>query len=98
MNSRKIDISKEVEKANQKHIETLFRLLNAMLNDELYTRQLVDHLKREHRTLQQNFFRMISEIVKEMAKQRDCDLRNEASIEWCKKATQATQDIRFPFI
>ena len=93
-----ISVSTPAEKANQEHIETLFQLLNGMCNDDQYTRQLIGQLRKTHRTLQQNFFRMISKVVNEKAKEEFYDLRNEASIEWSKKAAEATQDVAFPFI
>jgi hypothetical protein len=75
-----------VEKENFQLFETLFRLLNYMGNDRVLTQMFTDWLPREHRTLQQNFMRMLQTIVYAYAdqSQNNFDLRNEAAVDWAK--------------
>lgn len=44
-------------------------------------------LSKSHRTIQQNFFRAFSILIKKM-KDMPVDARNEAAVEWCKKVSE----------
>jgi hypothetical protein len=50
---------------------------------------------KTHRTLQQSTMQLIPLFIEEISN-IETDLRNEASIEWCKKVTKL--DHYFPFI
>lgn len=50
---------------------------------------------KTHRTLQQSTLQLIALFIEEVS-ESETDLRNEASIEWCKKVTAI--DHYFPFI
>ena len=47
-------------------------------------------LSRQHRTLQQNFWRMISKVVDMYGKTEFKDARNEHSVKWCKAVIRHT--------
>ena len=54
----------------------------------------------EHRTIQQNFMRLIRDYIDYVAAQPDYmfDGRNEASQDFAKKASEATKDNRLPMV
>jgi hypothetical protein len=76
------------------HIKDLFRHMNSHNRD--YAEEMIKYIKTEHRTLQQNFFRMVSTVINAVAKTEYHDERNEASINWCKKVSEI--DAFFPYI
>lgn len=71
---------------NEKIIKELFRRINYMGNEDTLAMQISVHLKREHRTLVQSFFRMVKQVIEEYAGWDDSqtDQRNLASINWAK--------------
>lgn len=48
---------------------------------------MFEEMQRTHRTLQQNFIRSLAGFITRMTKM-DTDLRNEASVAWCKKVAE----------
>lgn len=53
------------------------------------------HITQHHRTLQQSFWRTIAATAQHY-KNVPCDLRSEASVEFCKKISEI--DAVFPFV
>jgi hypothetical protein len=62
-------------------IDQLFRDLNGAHRDVADT--LIAHLRTEHRTLQQSFWRVIQTVAREYQK-FDSDLRNESAVAFAK--------------
>ena len=62
----------------------LMRVLNSMDNE--MTRQLIEVLISEHRTIQQTFWRMIQTVIEEYAKlgEDNIDGRNKDSVVFCR--------------
>jgi hypothetical protein len=56
---------------------------------------LLETLRLEHRTLQQNFWRVMQCLMTRYA-EAPSDLRNEASVEWTRKASEV--EAFFPYI
>jgi hypothetical protein len=77
-------MAKSVEERNKEVVDEVFKLLNYMCNDKDLTKEFLDHLAREHRTLQQNFFRMLQILIENHA-ENSFDDRNAASVNWAKK-------------
>lgn len=57
--------------------------------------ELLEHLRTEHRTLQQSFWRVIQQVAREYQK-FDTDLRNESAVEFAKQI--AAIDCPLPLI
>jgi hypothetical protein len=74
-----------------KAIEMLLNDLNIMGSDKPIVEGVVEALRMNHRTLQQNFWRMMLEVIKQYSEFRH-DLRNEASVELCKFFTEKLKE------
>lgn len=59
-----------------------------------------EQMHREHRTLQQNFMRLIREYLKSTAETEYYDGRNEASVMFARKVMESVDpdDMKLPFI
>ena len=79
----------ELNERNKKAVDEFFRLCNYM-----------EHLNGEHRTIIQNFFRLISAVIKAYAAQVTgkptmwTDLRNEDSAKWAKEVAKIDVGMR----
>ena len=85
---------KTVEEENLEAFETMFRLLNYMGNDTALAQVFSNRLPRQHRTLQQNFMRMMQTVIvayAEQAEQNGSDLRNEDAVKWAKAVKAITE-------
>jgi hypothetical protein len=79
--------------------EAAANCLNSTLdNDEVLA--FVERMGREHRTLQQSFTRLCAAWLEHLAFLPDnyYDARNEASVEYARKAVEATKDVGLPTI
>lgn len=76
----------DIDSQNELIIEELFVLLNIMGNDRVLYNVLPKILLNEHRTIQQNFWRLIHRTAEEYKEQR-FDMRNQASVEFAKHIT-----------
>ena len=56
---------------------------------------MIEYLKSAHRTSQQDFWRTIQAVIMEYAKY-DHDLRNEASVEFCKAVSETVKQHPLP--
>lgn len=83
-------------------IAQLFDELNRMGNEEKVGEYVIEAIRYQHRTLQQNFFgHCVIPIIKDFAKrdENNYDLRNEASCMLAKKIEPVIRDVtRLPFI
>jgi hypothetical protein len=79
-------------------VDALLTIYSACLsNNQYYLRDMfVYELRHLHPTHQQSFINNLYAILKKYANSADIDLRNSASIEWCKKATDI--EAFFPII
>lgn len=90
-----------LEQENKEVIENFFRQLNIMSNDRRMAQQVTEHLSREHRTLQQNFFRVIKQVIETYGESQGpafSDLRNEGSKKWAETVREAGRDIFLPYV
>jgi hypothetical protein len=91
---------KPIGQENEATFNTVFKLLNYMGNDKALTAVFAENLPREHRTLQQNFMRMLQHIIYSYADVSDVhgsDLRNEAATKWAQavKMLQQVPELRY---
>jgi len=92
-------MSTEREKAAKEVFDKVIDALNCFDNTTIDV--FTENISRVHRTLQQNFWRMIQQMAREYAKldENECyDLRNEAAVKWCKRITEATNDLGMPYV
>ena len=90
--------TKYFDEKDTQAVEELFDRLNKGNMGFAVAGALIAHLKREHRTLQQNFFRAIGEVIEWYAEEAQTDLRNQASKEWCIAVNKAALDRPFLFV
>ena len=75
----------------QEAIEKGFKDISYALNNFSYKEQaeaFFNVLSREHRTLQQNFWKCIVDVMRKYGEQKYFDNRNDQSVKFC-KATSA---------
>lgn len=72
----------EIENKNREIAKEIMKLVNYMGNDKVLGKALAEELSHEHRTIQQNFFRMIYYTASQYEKEMDghTDLRNEGAL------------------
>lgn len=60
----------------------------------------VDAMLNEHRTIQQNFTRLVADYLAKLAEEGRFDARNEASVEFAKKVQERVlaEGVGFPHI
>ena len=76
-------------------MDQVIREVNVMGGEEDMAQGMVEALQGSHRTLQQTFFRVFSQAMKEY-QNTETDLRNAAAVDYA-KAISAT-DYHFPYI
>jgi len=75
-------------------VQTAWRSLSTALNDfndNERAQAFYECLSRDHRTLQQNFWRMMIKVIMFYA-DTPCDPRNEASVQLCKLLSQTMEE------
>jgi len=80
-------------------LRSLCNELNYMGNEDEVAEAFSDALNREHRTIQQGFWRMVNDVACRYTKENSNgrhDDRNKASVEFCERI--ANLDHYFPFI
>ena len=85
----------EIASKMYKAMQEVTPAVNIMSDKELEDGML-NALLDEHRTLQQSFFRVLHNVMKQYAATKYYDLRNEASIEYAKRVSEL--DHHFPLI
>lgn len=71
----------------------------SMINDFGFRHEeLAKKLANEHPTLQQNFMRLVSDFIQEMAKKKFYDDRNKNSVEFAKEVMPIIEKFYFPCI
>lgn len=98
-------MSRDTEQSKQKvkeAVSVIFRELNCMGYEGDVGEAVVEHIEREHRTLQQAFFRnVLAPVIKSFADRYNegyYDLRNEASCELANKLKPIIEKSPLPFI
>lgn len=84
-------MEKPISERNEEVIEEIFRLLNYMTNEKELANAFNEKVSRQHRTLQQNFFRLVHSIIANYAVNSEkfgYDLRNEAAVNWAKEVAK----------
>ena len=83
-------------------VSDLFNELNKMGNEQKVGEFVIDAIRYQHRTLQQNYFgHVILPSIMDFAKRYDednFDLRNEMSCRLAKKIEPVIKDAHLPFI
>jgi len=78
-------------------INTVMKHLNYMGVKEADIGKLIsDTVQREHRTIQQTFWRTINEAATDYGRYASVDLRNEGSRVWCNNVSEI--ETTMPFI
>ena len=92
----------ELQKQTEDALNSLFDALNKMGGEDQVQKGLEQVLGRQHRTLQQNYFRHIVvpsiNIFAEKKSSGNFDLRNEASCALAGKLNPLVKDEGLPFI
>lgn len=70
-----------------KGFELIFDGINSFSHDS-FPKLFVDGITREHRTLQQNFWRSMLGTMRLIAEHDRCDDRNRAALNFCKKVVE----------
>lgn len=74
---------------NEAFVEELFQLVNFMGNEEELAKLLAEKLPQQHRTLQQNFLRLMKMVIEGYAKNNHgSDLRNEGGLKWAEQVSK----------
>lgn len=79
--------NEQLHQQNSQAIDTLLNLTNWIGNDRALAEVFANQLLQEHRTLQQNFWRVIK-MVAEKYKDFDHDMRNESSVKFAAKISE----------
>jgi hypothetical protein len=77
-------------------IDLLFMALNKMGCEDDVAEMMGHCIKNKHRTLQQNFWRATSSVIKDYATTAHTDLRNEQSKKWAEAVSEI--DNHFPSV
>jgi hypothetical protein len=97
------DYKQEAHEKGEQVAKDLSNALNSMSYDKEVIRGFVDKLTSEHRTLQQSSMRAISSLIMRWAEMEEkgyYDLRNEATVKFCKRVKEVmeAENISLPFI
>ncbi len=76
-------------------MDNLIREMNVMGGEEDMVQGMTESLQGQHRTLQQTFFRVFAESMKEY-ESTGTDLRNAAAVNYAKEINKI--DYHFPFV
>jgi len=79
------------KEAAQKAIDLIMDAVNIMGSDKEVIEGIFEAIMTSHRTLQQNFWRVMIEVIKRYSTQRH-DLRNEASVNLCLFITEHLEE------
>ena len=92
-----LDAEAQAREEIEKAIENITDTLNWGNGDEV-AKIILEQLRRTHRTLQEDFWRMLVQVVKGYA-EADHDARNQAAVELCKKWSSLSEvDLYLPRI
>ena len=88
----------KLDQDNRELVSQFFKLINLMGNEDHLAKEFTGQLVREHRTLQQNAIRFMSQIINQYAENHTGhDLRNEAAVQWAENVARCHPGA-FPFI
>lgn len=68
----------------------LVGLTNAFGSENHVARGISKAIAQEHNTLQQSFWRVMQSVIQTHADEKYTDLRNQASVDFCKAAAEVT--------
>jgi len=90
MNAADVLAERNLERARKVRgaIQVITNACNTYDGPEPVIEGIVEALNHEHRTLQQSFWRVMYEVMKKYGADDWCDLRNEASKEFCREVTE----------
>lgn len=71
-------------------IHNLMDAVNVMGSDDPVVKGIIDELEVSHRTLQQNFWRVMMQVIKKYS-EFGSDGRNEGAVELCKYITEQVE-------
>ena len=74
---------KTQQEVAKESIDMIMDAVNIMGSDETVVKGIVESLQMSHRTLQQNFWRVMMQVIKEYS-EFGSDGRNEGAVEMCK--------------
>lgn len=91
-------MSEDNKKQIEENVSTMLKMMNSVgaRGNNDYSQAILNKLNNEHRTIIQNFFRTLQFTITEYSKTEHSDLRNEASVEWCKEVAKI--DTYLPFV
>ena len=94
--------AKKAEQKVEEAFKVIFDNLNAMGGGADFEKQALELITKNHRTLQQSFWKSLFNVAFSYGKLEDrfFDLRNQGSKVACQVATQAIEDekVHIPFI
>ncbi len=78
---------KDQKETAKEAIDMIMDAVNIMGSDRKVKDGIIEALRCSHRTLQENFWRVMIDVIKEYSTFH-CDLRNEAAVNLCKFITE----------
>ena len=96
MTSEELDTREE---ERQKKVEDVTKQLVDLTNSygSDISKGILSALNGSHRTLQQSFFRAMYSVIKQYGEDDWCDLRNQASKDFCREVTEKVEGY-FPMV
>ena len=88
----------EMKKSAEDATELLVRLTNSYGSDKAVAEGILAGIQKSHNTLQQCFWRVMQNVIKGYGESEYCDLRNQASVDFCKAITKIADDHRLPMV
>ena len=96
----KMKRDKAEKKAIVEVVDKLVKVVNVMGHRNENAEHFAEALQRQHRTLQQGTWDVLFKVIAIYAERANADLRNQASLDACKKIAKFMEDeqIYLPFI
>ena len=82
---------KTQQEVAKESIDQIMDAVNIMGSDKQVADGILEALQMSHRTLQQNFWRVMMQVIKEYSEFR-CDGRNEGAVELCKYIKEQVEE------
>jgi len=91
------NLKPESQQEIQEAMAVILKHLNYMgIREADVGKVISDTVQKEHRTIQQTFWRTVNEAATDYGRYASVDLRNEGSREWCNKAAEI--EVVLPFV
>ena len=88
----------EMKQSAEDATEVLVRLTNSFGSDKAVADGILEGIQKSHNTLQQCFWRVMQQVVKGYGESKYTDLRNDASVEYCKATARIADDHPLPMV